>query len=299
MVAACGTVTGAAQALHYTPSAVSQQLRTLARDLEVELLVHEGRRVRLTPAARVLLDRADELFATWEQIRGEVALADQRDGGTVRLVGFSTAAAAILPQVAVRVAERGPAYQAQVTEAEPRECFELLLADHADVAVVVATAQAPPSSDPRYELETVVDDPLDLLVPLDHPLADRAAIRLRDLADEQWIMDRPGRPYAELLLAACGDAGFTPSVAHRATEWDTGAAMVSAGLGVSMIPRLAQTPSGYPVARIPLAGDPSPSRRILTGIRAGCRDQPMVALACELIREVAEQVATTDPVSLT
>ena len=76
MVATCGTVTGAAEALHYTPSAVSQQLRTLAKDLGVELVVQDGRRIRLTPAARVLLDQTESLYARWEEIRGLVALAD-------------------------------------------------------------------------------------------------------------------------------------------------------------------------------------------------------------------------------
>ena len=73
MVAACGTVTGAAEALHYTPSAVSQQLRTLAKDLGVDLVVQDGRRIRLTSAARVLLEQTEDLYARWEEIRGLVA----------------------------------------------------------------------------------------------------------------------------------------------------------------------------------------------------------------------------------
>src|SRR3954447_5446933 len=141
MVATCGTVTGAAEALHYTPSAVSQQLRTLARDLEVDLVVHEGRRIRLTPAARELLDQTDALYVRWEEIRARVAAANGVGGGLVRLCGFSTAAAALMPSVASLLANAQPSWQARLIEAEPRRCFELLLADEADVAVVVATAE--------------------------------------------------------------------------------------------------------------------------------------------------------------
>lgn len=283
MVAECGTVTGAAEQLHYTPSAVSQQLRTLARDLGVELVVQDGRRLRLTPAARTLLTHTDELFARWEEVRGQVAASAGDDGGELRLCGFSTAAAALLPPVAARVTAQRPGCRVQIIEADPRECFDLLLADRADVAVVVATPGLPSSADPRFEQRLLAEDPLDLLVPDTHPLAGRAAVALADLVDEPWIMDRPGRVYHQLLQTACASAGFTPVVAHHASEWDTGAALVGAGLGIALIPRLAHLPMGYPVTRIPLGGDPTPTRHLLTGIRRGSADHPVVALALEAL----------------
>lgn len=279
MVAACGTVTGAAEALHYTPSAVSQQVRTLGKDLGVELLVQDGRGIRLTPAARVLLDHADGLFSTWEEIRGEVLAAAADGTGTLRLCGFSTAAAALLPGVVSSVRAAHPSCRVRIIEAEPEECFDLLLADEADVAVVVATSGLPSSIDPRFEQSHLLEDPLDLLVPEDHPLAQEPSVLLSELADESWIMDRPGRPYHQLLQTACAAAGFSPAAAHVATEWDTGAALVAAGLGIALIPRLAHLPAGYPVRRVPLRGDPTPSRHILTGIRRGSSEQPLIALA--------------------
>ena len=96
-------------------------------------------------------------------------------------------------------------------------------------------------------------------------------------------MDRPGRPYHQLLQTACASAGFTPVVAHQAAEWDTGAALVAAGLGIALIPRLAHLPMGYPVTRIPLGGSPTPTRHLLTGIRRGSADHPVVALALEAL----------------
>ena len=287
MVATCGTVTGAAEALHYTPSAVSQQLRTLAKDLGVELVVQDGRRIRLTPAARVLLDQTESLYARWEEIRGLVALADDEGGGALRLCGFSTAAAALLPRVAAHLRETQPSWQVRVIEVEPKQCFELLLADQADVAVVVATAELPSADDPRFELNQLLVDPLDLLLPENHRLAHEPYVQLADLADEAWIMDRPGRPYHQLLQSACAAAGFTPAVAHHAAEWDTGAAMVAAGLGIALIPRLAHPPAGYPLVRVALSGEPAPSRRIVTGIRRGSREHPTIATALRTLEEVA------------
>jgi len=279
MVAECGTVTGAAQALHYAPSAVSQQLRTLGKELGADLVVQDGRRIRLTPAARVLLEHADELFSTWEEIRGLVASASTEGIGTLRLCGFSTAAAALLPSVAASVHASHPRSQVRIIEADPEECFELLLADDADVAVVVATASLPPTTDPRFEQTYLLEDPLDLLVPEGHRLAQEQSVRLGDLVSESWIMDRPGRPYHQLLQTACAAAGFSPAVAHIAREWDTGAALVAAGLGIALTPRLAHLPAGYPIVRVPLRGDPTPPRHILTGIRRGSGQQPLIAHA--------------------
>ncbi len=269
MVASCGTLTGAADALHYTPSAVSQQMRTLAKDLGVELVVHEGRRIRLTPAARSLLVHTDELFAHWERVRAQVAMSSDAEGGVLRLCGFSTAAAALLPHVLANIRMQRPNCRTTIIEAEPAECFNLLLSDQADVAVVVATGEEPSSADPRFEQRPLLSDPLDLVVPLTHRLANEPGVALAELSNEPWIMDRPGRPYHHLLTVACAAAGFTPIVAHHASEWDTGAALVAAGLGVALIPRMARLPTGYAIAQIPLVGDPAPSRHLVTGIRRG------------------------------
>lgn len=288
MVAQRGTVTAAAEALSYTPSAVSQQLRALGRELGVELLVHDGRGVRLSPAGRVLLDRTDDLVSRWEQIRAEVVRVADTGGGVLRLAGFSTAASALLPGVATRIgAELGA--EVQIIEADPEECFELLLTGRADVVVVVALSTLPASTDPRFEQRDLLDDPIDLLVREGHPLAGRDVVALRDLAGERWIMDRPGRPYHELLQTACTSAGFTPSVAHYAAEWDTGAALVGAGLGIALVPRLAQIPTAYPVVRVPLHGDPAPARHLRTGIRRGSGDHPAVAAALAALEAAARE----------
>lgn len=288
MVASCGTVTGAAEALHYAPSAVSQQLRTLARDLGVELVVQDGRRLRLTPAARTLLDHADELFARWEEVRAAVLASDADEAGFLRLCGFSTAAAALLPEVAVAMRTLRPNARVRIIEADPEECFELLLTDEADLAVVVATTEVPPNTDPRFEERHLMEDPLDLLVPRTHPLSGEPGAEMSRLANEPWIMDRPASPYHRLLLSACATAGFTPTAAHYASTWDTGAALVGAGLGIALIPRMAHVPAGHATVRIPLTGEAAPKRHVLSGIRRGSGDQPLIASALQALQQVAE-----------
>lgn len=287
VVASHGTVTAAARALSYTPSAVSHQLAGLSRELGVPLLVQQGRGIRLTPAARVLLRHADELYARWEEIRAEVAAAGDEGVGTLRLCGFSTAAAALLPAVAGRVRAEHPGWQVRIIEADPEECFDLLLADEVDVAVVVATATIPPSTDPRFDQHPLLEDPLDLLLPADHPLATEPSLPLARTAGEPWIVDRPGKPYRQLVVTNCATAGFTPTIAHEAAEWDTGAALVAAGLGVALVPRLARLPAGYAIARVPVHGDPTPVRHILTSIRRGSGNRPPISTALTALEDLA------------
>ncbi len=289
VVASTGTLTAAAHSLGYTPSAVSHQLRTLSRELGVVLLEPQGRGVRLTAAATTLLRRSDDLFAHWETIRAEVQQVSGDGAGHLRLAGFSTAASALLPAVARAVMEAFPRSPVQIVEADPEVCVAMLLAQGVDVAVVVGTAGLP-TEDARFEQQPLFDDPLDLLVPAGHRLAERRSMLLSDAAEEPWIMDRPGSAHHQLVMTACAAAGFTPRHLHRVVEWDTGAALVAAGFGVSMVPRLARIPGGDELVRVPLRGDPAPVRHVRTLVRSGTSEQPEIALALAALRAEAERV---------
>lgn len=283
-----GTITAAAEALHLTPSAVSHQIRALARELELTLLEPAGRNVRLTSAAHTLLAHADVLFAQWENAQAE--LAAHRAGGLsgrLRLCGFSTAAAAFLPDAAARLREAYPRLSVQIIETEPGPAFDLLASGQADTAVVVATPGIPPATDARFDQQRLYDEPLDLLVPADHPYAGSQSIALYDAATDPWIVGTPGGAYHHLVLLACASASFSPTIAHYANEWDTGAALVSQGFGVALLPRLAHIPVHHHTVRLPLYGEPAPIRHILTATRAGSSHQPAISAGLNALRHVA------------
>jgi DNA-binding transcriptional LysR family regulator len=286
VVERCGTVTGAAQVLHYTPSAVSHQLRTLATELGVELVEQHGRGIRLTPAARTLLEHTGRLHAQAELARAEIAALDGEPAGRFTMCAFSTAATSLLPSTAARLRDTYRRLTVRLIEAEPSRCFDLLLAHDADLALVVVTAENPPLSDERFRQYTLLDDPLDLVVPAGHSLAERKAVTLADAARQPWIVGRPDGTYYQLVLTACMSAGFTPSIAHYADEWDTGTALVANGFGVMLVPRLALLHSDA-VVRIPLRGEPAPARRILAAVRNGAEGHPAVAKALELLESTA------------
>ena len=225
----------------------------------MELVVQDGRRLRLTAAARILLDHTDELFATWERVRAEVAASAGDQGGELRLCGFSTAAAALLPPV---VAQRHGAASATAgcrsSRRTPRSASTCCSPTTptwpwSSPRPVCRRAPTPGSSSGSSSRTRST-----CWCPDSHPLAARPSVALAELVHEPWIMDRPGRPYHQLLQTACASAGFTPVVAHQAAEWDTGAALVAAGLGIALIPRLAHLPMGYPVDADPARRQPDP-----------------------------------------
>ena len=291
-IARYGTVTAAAAAVHLTPSAVSQQVRQLGRELGVPLLEPQGRRVRLTQAARGLLQRADAIEELWQRTEAELhATAVGEPSGVLRLAGFPTAASTLLAPMAVRLQRAWPSLTVRVREAEPLECFDLLFSDDSDMAVVEATPDNPPLGDARFEQRPLLDDPFDLLTHPGHALAWEAGCALEDLASESWVLGMPGTSCAArpLVLAACHSAGFTPAVAHEAREWSVVATLVSHGLGVALVPRLVQLPPELDLVRTPLTGRSVPSRRFLGVTRRGSDGRPAIAAAVTMLGEIAAE----------
>jgi DNA-binding transcriptional LysR family regulator len=281
-----GTVTAAAGALHLTPSAVSQQIRQLARELGVTLLEPHGRGVRLTPAACLLLDRAATLHVQWERIRAELAERAEGAVGTLRMCGFPTAVAGLLAPAGGRLSADG--LDVRISEAETGPAFDHLLVDEADIAVVIPETDGPTLDDPRFDQWPLVDEPQDLLVPEGHPLAGRPGVRLGDAAHERWINAAPGGCHQhQLIAAACSAAGFVPDVAHLAADWAAESALVANGLGVTLIPRMAAVPAEHPVVRVPLSGKPLPTRQIVVCVRRGSDAQPAIARGLAALRAVA------------
>lgn len=286
-LAELGTVTATASALHLTPSAVSQQLRSLARDLGVELLHKDGRGVRLSPAAQVLLEHGATLWEQWEQTRAAMVRAADVDTGPLRLCGLSSVVAALFAPAAARLRTSHPELRVQILEDESADCFDLLLADAADIAVVLPTPDGPHVDDPRFEQRPLLDDPQDLLVPAGHALAHRSSVALSEAAGEPWIVKPVDNDTYPVLIAACTAAGFTPSIAHQAKEWFAVSALVAVGLGVCLMPRLAPIPPQHDVVRLPLHGSSAPARRFVAAVRRGSTTHPTVELGLATLQAAA------------
>lgn len=287
--AGCGTIARTAELTGYSPSAVSQQLRDLQRALGITILERDGRILRLTAAGEELVRGSHDLAAQWEQVRSAALTADARGGRRLGIGGFSTAAASLIAPLAATLRARHPQLSVRVVEANPARCIDLLQAGRLDLALVIAMQGAPGPEDPRFDQIVLLDDPLDVLLPADHPAAAEPAVRLEDLAGEEWITDGAETPYYALFTSAFTAAGVSPRVMHEVVEWETQMALVSAGIGVGLVPRLVPINPMHRVVRAPVAGA-APVRRILAVTRRGTGEAVLIAEAISCVREVAREL---------
>ncbi|WP_069172811.1 LysR family transcriptional regulator [Streptomyces griseus] len=283
-----GTVTATAEVLSMTPSAVSQQLTSLAKQLGVPLLEATGRRVRLTDAAHLVLGHAEAVFAQLEEADAELTGYLRGEAGQVRVGAFSTAVPSlVVPAVRLLRSKDRPGPGVRVREAEAAQVYELLSAGDVDLALSLA-AHAPTARDPRFTLTPLLADPLDVALPVGHPLARTPGLRLADLAREPWIFGGSG-PWSQITTAACETAGFVPEQAHSASGWTAILAMVEADMGVALIPRMASGPERQrPGVVMRVLDADRPRRHVVAAVRRGAERNPGVARVLEALREAAD-----------
>ena len=284
-----GTVTATAQALLLTPSAVSQQLTNLAKQLGVPLLEAQGRRVRLTDAAELVLRHAEAVFEQLERADADLTAYLQGEAGEVRVGAFSTAEPALVVPAVRALRKANPGISVQVRESEAAEAYELLGAGSVDLALSLA-AQAPSAADARFTRVPLLADPLDLALPHGHPLAAADRVRLADFAAESWIFGGSG-PWSDITRAACEAAGFTPHQGHSAAGWTAILAMVEAGMGVALVPRMASVRrDGRGGVVMRELGEDRPHRHVVAAVRRGAEDAPAVGRVLDALRRVAGEL---------
>lgn len=275
VVARTGGVLTAAEALHVTPSAVSQQLARLEREAGVALVVRGGRRIGLTAAGTALAERGERILAEINGAHADLALLTDRASGTVTVVTFPTAVAALVAPTAIRLRDLHPGITLRVEE-NAEELLDALLAGTIDLLVIERDAAAP--QPPPRDLRDVplLDDPYLVAVPASWS----QPTGLIDLADVPWIASSPDSAADRVLLRAAQLGGWKPDIAHRALEFPAALALVAAGLGCALLPRLALPDPGSRLARdiraVPLPG--LGARRLLARHRTA-RYEPSPAVA--------------------
>jgi DNA-binding transcriptional LysR family regulator len=281
-----GTVVATAEALHLTPSAVSQQLAGLSREVGVQLLEKSGRGVRLTGQARVLLTHAALVQEQLERARADLVAWQDGTIGEVRVAGMSTVISAVVGPAMTELRQTKPGIDVRVFEHEPPEVFTRLDSGDIDIAIAADYRDAPSRHDPRYHRVDLITDVMDVVLPQGHPKANPAGVRLGDLADETWIGSGFDNPCAQIMLGVCAAAGFSPDVKHSSSDWDAVAALVAAGAGISLIPRLAQPlrPGGLVVC--PVVGSVA-SRLLFAVVRAGTQHDSSTAAVLSTLQCVA------------
>jgi DNA-binding transcriptional LysR family regulator len=227
-VARHGSVTEAARRLHYSQPSVSHHLAKLEAETGAQLLQKVGRGVRLTPAGRLLADRAAEIIGRVDAADAELSAHVGLTAGRVRLAGFTSALSTLLPDAAAALAGQHPGLTLTLTDTHPPEAMAMLRAGQVDVAVIFRFDESPPEDD-GIRLLHLLDDPTYLIA--------GAPSDLTDHRDSTWIAgcDR----CRAHLLDLCARAGFTPRIGYTTDDMVLMQSLVAAGMGVTTIPGLA------------------------------------------------------------
>lgn len=261
-VARRGSVTAAARALNYTPSAVSQQISRLEAEAGQPLLERHARGVALTDAGRALAIRGERIERELKAADNELADFAGLRAGTLRVGTFPTVGASLLPSVVIAFREAHPDVRLTVRSARIAGLWSMLENREIELSLMWDYDWC------RIDREdaTVIpirDDPPALLVSDGHPLASRPWATLAEVAEDPWITRADHHPVAEALERSCRAVGFEPQIAYEAHDYQEAQAMVATGIGVALAPMLALDGSIRPgVSVLPLR-PPAPVRRIL------------------------------------
>jgi DNA-binding transcriptional LysR family regulator len=246
--------------------------------------------VRLTPVAELLLEHAGPLFAQLERLRSEIDAHTAGEVGDIRVAAFPTAIVGIVAPAVADLVKRAPRVRIRVREADMPESIDALTERSADVVVAMESGHAPASDDARFHRRNLARDYLDVVLAGDHPLACKEIVELADLAGETWCAPLEGWSCDHVFEGACRSAGFTPVVEHRTSDWSAIKTLVGAGLGVALVPRLAQPNPPENVVVRPLAGQ-APARHLFALCRAGAEHSPAIAAVLDALTVSAARTA--------
>jgi DNA-binding transcriptional LysR family regulator len=280
-VALHGTIRAAAESLSFTPSAVSQQLSALERELGYPLLERRGRSVHLTAAGRVLAERAETILAGLADAEAEARAVAGEQEPAMRVASFASAAATIVAE-----AVRGNGLRAHIVEIDPRLGLARLRAGEVDVAILWEYDYVPLRIGGAVELVPLLDDPVHVVLPRSHPAATDPTLELADLADEPWIDSTEASSCHPFLTRACLAAGFEPRVVAETNDHRTLHHLIASGVGLALIPLLSQLDLPAALAPRPIRTTP-PKRRIYAAYRAASADDPRTMLVVERLQAAA------------
>jgi DNA-binding transcriptional LysR family regulator len=226
-IAAHGSVTKAAKQLNYSQPAVSHHLARLEAETGARLVQRVGRGIRLTPEGEHLARRAAEIVGRVDTAAAELSAMVGLRTGRVRVAGFQSALATLIPQAAATLRREHPGIELHLTETHPQVALDLLRAGQVDVAVIFRYDDTTPDD---VHTTHLFDDPMCLL-------SLEPGQTLTDHRDSDWIAGCEN--CRREFLEACERAGFTPRISCTIDDMIVKQSLVAAGMGVATMPELA------------------------------------------------------------
>jgi DNA-binding transcriptional LysR family regulator len=284
-----GGVLAAADLLHVTPSAVSQQIARLEAEEGYPVLDRGPRGVTLTAAGRVLADAAERIEAELLEARQAIAALGEAVTGTVRVGSFQTAIRAVVAPMLGRLAEEHPGVQVDVAEHEAAEQLRMLRAGDLDVVLLERDVDADTPAPRGAHDVPLLEEPWRLVVPASMPTPER----IDDLRDATWLRAESGTAADRAMRRLARTLGTTFTTRHTFFDFGTALALVAAGQGVAMLPALAlrgegtggrDVPDGVEVVGLPGLG----SRRLVARHRSTRHEPgPAVRAVVDAMADVA------------
>jgi len=284
-----GTIAAVADALQFTPSAVSQQLAILEREVGVPLLERAGRGVRLTDAALVLVEHADALLERAALAEADLAAAAGTVTGRGRIAAFQSVSLRLAAPAMEALARDAPRLRCELLEAEPEQALPALSLGDVDLVLGDEWQHQPwrlPAGLERHEL---LRDPVNLVLPARHPVARRHkdAVPLAELAGEAWTTGHVGMAWEELTQRTCRQhGGFDPDIRHRTNDAIVSLALVARGLAVTLLPDLA-LPGRLPGIALRRVAEAPLERAIFAVTRSSDAARPSTRALLAAIRDAA------------
>jgi DNA-binding transcriptional LysR family regulator len=280
-IAAYGSVTKAAESLHYSQPSVSHHLARLEAETGVRLVRRDGRGIKLTPEGEILAQRATEIVGRLDAASEELSTLAGRNRGRVRVAGFQSALSVLAPVAAVSLVHVHPGIDLRLIEAHPNVALRLLREGEVDCAVIFRyDDEEPEGVRTRY----LFDDPMYLL-------SNREGEQLADHRDSPWIA---GCEHCRKeLVEACRAAGFDPRISYTSDDIIVEQALVAAGLGVTTIPGLALR--SHRAAGVEATEVPEFRRRILLATLGAAPDPSATAAFIAAFQDAIDQTTGVRP----
>jgi DNA-binding transcriptional LysR family regulator len=287
-----GSFSAAAEALSYTQSAVSQSIARLEAETGAKLVVRDRRGIRPTAAGATLVDHAEAIFAQVQAAESELEAVLGIRAGRLRVASFPSAGATLMPLAVARFRHTHPGVALTLAEGEPEEIAPRLRAGEFDLALLFEFPGTREQPGVGLRSVTLLEDPMHVALPAEHPLASKPALSLVDLADQQWVQTSASSPCARHVVRSCLAAGFEPDVAFESDDYETVQGLVAAGVGVALIPRLALTRVHSDIVVRELAPR-SPARKVTVATLSEPGEAPAADSMIALLREVSTASAPT------
>ena len=283
------TLAAVAQALSYSSSAVSQQIRQLEKEVGSKLVEPAGRRLRLTAQGLILVEHTEQILDLLERAEADVSASLEQPRGVVKVAAFQSAALTLVPKMITDLAGRHPLITVDFRQGEPAETLPALVSAELDLVIAEAYPGLPAPSIPGVTMDVLFEDPLWISMSAGMAAGiDTGKEIIAQLADAGWAMEQANTPPRVWVTTECRKAGFEPRVVCTSEDLAVQLQFVEAGIAVAVLPGLALAGASERIRRFPTRAAMQ-NRSVLLATRNAARQGSAVMAVSESLHRIAMQ----------